>query len=31
MASALFTGVSIWTLDKRLGKASTELGISLKP
>jgi hypothetical protein len=31
MASALLTGVSIWTLDKRLDETATELGISLKP
>ena len=31
MASALLTGVPIWTLDKGLDEASTELGISLRP
>jgi predicted nucleic acid-binding protein len=30
MASALLTGVPLWTRDKRLHKASTELGIGLK-
>lgn len=31
MASALLSGVPIWTREKRLHRVSTELGISLRP
>lgn len=30
LASALMTGVPIWTLDKRLGEASTKLRLSFR-